>query len=118
MLACSSTSASTKKILVQQSTLKGKRYWHAVPSRGQGIVSLQNRAGDATHQHVKVLLDEAEVGDVEGEVLHEASGDGVGVGGGQKHILLSVHTGKCPIQIFQNFVLTKKKLPNTLVCWT
>ena len=109
MLACSSISASTKKILVQQYTLNGKSCWHAVPSRGQGIVSLQNRAGDAAHQHVKVLLDEAEVGDVEGEVLHEASGDGVGVGGRQKHILLGVDTGKCPVQIFQNFDLTKNK---------
>ena len=63
------------------------------------------RTGDALHHGVKALLDEAEVGDVEGEVLHEASGDGVGVGGGQKHILLGVHTGKCPVQIFQNFYL-------------
>ena len=68
---------------MQQSTLQcieGKSYCDAVPSRGQGIVSLQNRAGNSIHQHVKVLLDEAEVGDVEGEILHEAGGDGVGVG--------------------------------------
>ena len=42
-------------------------------------MSLLDRPGDAPHHHVKVLLDEAEVGDVEGEVLHEAGGDGVGV---------------------------------------
>ena len=44
-------------------------------------MSLQNRPGDANHHHVKVLLDEAKVGDVVGEILHEASGDGVCVGG-------------------------------------
>ena len=40
-------------------------------------MSLQNGLGDAPDKHVKVLVDEAEVGDVEGEILHEASGDGV-----------------------------------------
>ena len=66
-----------------------------------------DRPGDAPHHHVKVLLDETKVGDVEGEVLHEAGGDGVGVRCWQKYILLSVDTRKCQIQIFQDFHLTK-----------
>ena len=37
------------------------------------------RSRDAVHHDFEALRDEAEVGDVEGEVLHEARGHGVGV---------------------------------------
>ena len=79
MLACSSTSASTKKILAKVKDIERQNLLSAVPSWGQGFVSHLDRPGDAPHYHVKVLLDEPEVGDIEGEVLHEAGGDGVGV---------------------------------------
>ena len=72
------------------------------------------RTGDALHHGVKALLDEAEVGDVEGEVLHEPGGDGVGVGRRQKNVLLGVDAGERKIQIFQNFHLTDKTFLNLL----
>ena len=72
------------------------------------------RTGDALHHGVKALLDEAEVGDVEGEVLHEPGGDGVGVGRRQKNVLLGVDAGERKIQIFQNFHLTNKTFLNLL----
>ena len=72
------------------------------------------RTGDALHHGVKALLDEAEVGDVEGEVLHEPGGDGVGVGRRQKNVLLVVDAGERKIQIFQNFHLTDKTFLNLL----
>ena len=46
-------------------------------------------------------LDEAQVGDVEEDVLHVSGGAGVGVGGGQHQVLLSVESGVERLQLLQ-----------------
>ena len=52
-----------------------------------------NALRDAIHQPVQRLPDEAQVGDVEEDVLHEAGRPGVGVGGGQHEVPLGVEAG-------------------------
>ena len=50
-----------------------------LPSWSQRFVGPVYRPRDAVHHGFEALRDEAEVGDVEREVLHEAGGHGVGV---------------------------------------
>ena len=69
---------------------------------------------DSLDEALVGLLDVAEVGDVEEDVLHEPGGDGVGVGRRQKNVLLGVDSGERKIQIFQNFHLTDKTFLNLL----
>ena len=65
------------------------------------------RPRDAVHHGFEALRDEAEVGDVEREVLHEARGHGVGVRRGEEYVLLRVDSRIRFIQVFQDTNLSK-----------